>query len=239
MAIKEFWIQIENHYNPARAKNQDCVRRQDPTDAQGLRPADGANAVGDANRLDSAGLLRSGGSGNGDYIPTRSDELLLRRYKPPGKKNKRDAWTVPAEALAGSAALEGFTSGNRSLSSQIPCFMIDCKPGDRVIVHFRNNDQRKRIVTKMLEISLPYGGTMKLPTPFSEPIPTEVRTHCFHPRGIDYSPYHDREAVLSLPGPKQAVGSEAPVWREVGVTTYKKGDRVPPGGTFTYIWDTP
>ena len=41
------------------------------------------------------------------------------------------------------------------------------------------------------------------------------------------------------PDLNQAVeATEAAAWATVGVTGFKKGDRVPPGATFTYHWDT-
>ena len=38
--------------------------------------------------------------------------------------------------------------------------------------------------------------------------------------------------------PAQPVGAEAALWAAVGVTGFKRGDRVPPGATFTYTWQT-
>jgi plastocyanin len=59
---------------------------------------------------------------------------------------------------------------------------------------------------------------------------------------------YDGAYPLSPPDPTQPVGAEAPLWALLGVTSNKKGDRVPAphpnipaiphGGTFTYTWNT-
>jgi hypothetical protein len=46
------------------------------------------------------------------------------------------------------------------------------------------------------------------------------------------------EARNASQHPSQPVGAEAAEWTSIGVSGFKKGDRVPPGGTFTYTWQT-
>jgi plastocyanin/FtsP/CotA-like multicopper oxidase with cupredoxin domain len=103
----------------------------------------------------------------------------------------------------------------------IPGPVIECQVGDTVIVHFRNKDNRT-------------GKDVK------------ARTHSLHPHGFVFAPTSDGAYPLSPPDPTQPVGAEAALWSSLGVTGFKKGDRVPPpipeigpnGGTFAYTWNT-
>ncbi len=77
------------------------------------------------------------------------------------------------------------------------------------------------------------------PFPFFVPLPTLQRTHSLHTHGFVFAPTSDGAYPLTPPDPGQAVGAEAAMWASVGVTGgFKQGDRVPPGGTFTYSWNT-
>jgi len=78
-----------------------------------------------------------------------------------------------------------------------------------------------------------------LPFPIFQPLPVLQRTHSLHTHGFVFAPTSDGAYPLTPPDPTQAVGAEAAAWASVGVTGgFKQGDRVPPGGTFTYRWDT-
>ncbi len=94
----------------------------------------------------------------------------------------------------------------------IPGATIACNVGDDVIVYFRNMDSRGK--------------------------PPKERAHSLHPHGIVFAAEHDGAYPLSPPDLGQPVGAEAALWSAVGVTGFKQGDRVPPGGTFTYRWNT-
>lgn len=91
--------------------------------------------------------------------------------------------------------------------------LLECNVGDQVIVHFRNMDQRA-------------GKDVK------------TRAHSLHPHGFVFAPTSDGAYPLSPPDPAQPVGAEAALWAAVGVTDFRKADRVPPGGTYTYTWNT-
>lgn len=95
----------------------------------------------------------------------------------------------------------------------IPGPVIECRLGETVTVHFRNKDARsgKSVAT---------------------------RTHSLHPHGFVFDPRYDGAYPLSPPDPTQPVGAEAALWSAAGVTGFKRGDRVPPGGTFQYTWQT-
>ena len=80
---------------------------------------------------------------------------------------------------------------------------------------------------------------LPFPFPFFVPLPVLQRTHSLHTHGFVFAPTSDGAYPLTPPDPTQAVGSEAAMWASVGVTGgFKQGDRVPPGGTFTYSWNT-
>ncbi|HLQ77243.1 MAG TPA: multicopper oxidase domain-containing protein, partial [Terriglobia bacterium] len=122
-------------------------------------------------------------------------------------------------------------------------------------VHFRNMDMRSRLVVKTEKICfpLPFGGEFCIPVPrlTTEPIEIEKRCHSLHPHGFVFAQTSDGAYPLSPADPSQPVSgppgpNEATLW--VGVVpefkgktfqgTLKKGDRVPPGGTFVYSWNT-
>ncbi|MCF6250794.1 MAG: multicopper oxidase domain-containing protein [Methylococcaceae bacterium] len=66
------------------------------------------------------------------------------------------------------------------------------------------------------------------------------RTHSLHPHGIVFAPEHDGAYPLSPEDRNQPVDGEAALWSipKLGVDGFKKSDRVPPGASFTYKWDT-
>jgi FtsP/CotA-like multicopper oxidase with cupredoxin domain/plastocyanin len=78
-----------------------------------------------------------------------------------------------------------------------------------------------------------------LPFPIFRPLPVLQRTHSLHTHGFVFAPTSDGAYPLTPPDQTQLVGAEAAAWASVGVAGgFKQGDRVPPGGTFTYRWDT-
>lgn len=95
----------------------------------------------------------------------------------------------------------------------IPGAVIECNVGDKVIVHFRNMDSRS-----------------------GKPI--EHLTHSMHTHGFVFEDKFDGAYPLSPVDTNQPVGGEAALWSAIGVSGFKKGDRVPSGGTFTYTWET-
>ena len=77
------------------------------------------------------------------------------------------------------------------------------------------------------------------PFPLTVPLPILQRTHSLHTHGFVFAPTSDGAYPLTPPDSTQPVGAEAALWANVGVTgLFKQGDRVPPGGTFTYTWNT-
>lgn len=122
-------------------------------------------------------------------------------------------WAAPDDRKVNPWDLNELDPTDNGTMGTIPGPVIECSIGDTVMVHFRNKDFR----------------VGKAPL---------ARTHSLHPHGFVFAPTSDGAYPLSPVDPSQPVGPEAPLWAVVGQTTLKKGDRVPPGGTFTYTWNT-
>jgi hypothetical protein len=122
-------------------------------------------------------------------------------------------WAAPDDRKVNPWDLNEPDPTDNGTMGTIPGPVIECNVGDRVIVHFRNKDTRP-------------GKDVK------------TRAHSLHPHGFVFAPTSDGAYPLSPPDPTQSVGPEAALWAAVGVTDFKKGDRVPPGGTFTYTWNS-
>ncbi len=73
-----------------------------------------------------------------------------------------------------------------------------------------------------------------LPINLLQLLPTLQRTHSLHTHGFVFAPQFDGAYPLTPIDPAQPVGSESGLWDG----DFKQGDRVPPGGTFTYQWNT-
>jgi FtsP/CotA-like multicopper oxidase with cupredoxin domain len=122
-------------------------------------------------------------------------------------------WAAPDDRKVNAWDLNEPDPTDTGTMGTIPGPVIECAVGDTVVVHFRNKDARA-------------GKDVK------------VRAHSLHPHGFVFATTSDGAYPLSPPDPSQPVGAEAAPWAAVGVTDFKKGDRVPPGGTFTYTWHT-
>jgi hypothetical protein len=104
---------------------------------------------------------------------------------------------------------------------------------------------RTHLVTKQVCFDIPIIGKICFPVPTLEPIEIEKRVHSLHPHGFVFKATSDGAYPLSPPDADQPVAGvpgpdETALWATVpGFSgTRKKGDRVPPGGTFTYRWNT-
>ena len=124
-------------------------------------------------------------------------------------------WAAPDDRKVNPWDLNEPDPTDNGTMGTIPGPVIECKlnTGDRVIVHFRNKDSRPRKTVR-------------------------ERSHSLHPHGFVFDPRYDGAFPLSPPDPTQPVGGEVALWAQVGVTGSKKGDRVPPGATFDYYWNT-
>src|SRR5713101_1575771 len=72
------------------------------------------------------------------------DALILRRYKPPQKKDQSDAWTVPDDRKVNPWDLNEPDPTENGTMGTIPGPVIECDvaTADSVVVHFRNLDKR-------------------------------------------------------------------------------------------------
>jgi plastocyanin len=122
-------------------------------------------------------------------------------------------WAAPADQKVNPWDLNEPDPTDNGTMGTIPGPTLECSVGDNVIVHFRNMDTRfgKELLSK---------------------------THSLHPHGFVFANTHDGAYPLSPPDTSQPVGSESAAWTTVGVSDFKKGDRVPPTATFDYNWHT-
>ena len=138
------------------------------------------------------------------------DALILRRYT--------EYWGTPEDRRVNPWDLN---EPDPSVVGTIPGPVLECQVGppgvgEVIVVHFRNQDFR----------ATPSFGQ---------------RAHSLHPHGVVFPTIHDGAYPLSPPDDNQPISSGDPeenAWNQVGVTGFKQGDRVPPGGTFTYRWST-
>jgi plastocyanin/FtsP/CotA-like multicopper oxidase with cupredoxin domain len=243
MATIEYWIQLENHQWDASPHNIDRITGQDMKEATGKDPVDVT--------------LNSPGTGvtttRKMYNPLRDgdgkvkDALILRRYKPPTQPDESDAWTVPDDRKVNPWDLNEPDPTDNGTMGTIPGPVIECNVGDSVIVHFRNLDMRTQLVVKQVCFDFPFIGKICFPVPTLEPIEIEKRVHSLHPHGFVFKATSDGAYPLSPPDIDQPIAGgpgvgpdEVTLWDDVpGFSgTRKKGDRVPPGGTFIYRWNT-
>jgi len=143
-----------------------------------------------------------------------TDALIFRRYT--------ENWAKPDDRKVNPWDINEKDPTDKGTMGTIPGAVIDFSVGDSAVIHFRNMDQR-RDAKKVL-------------------LPALERAHSIHPHGIVFGNENDGAYPLSPPStdPANAITSaEQPAWQSVGVTGKQKlGDRVPPGGTFTYTWNT-
>ena len=208
----DIWIQLENRKWDTMPNNVDRMTGRTAQDI-----------TGKASELVT---LISPGTGvtktRRMYAPLRDpisgdivDALIFRRYKAPLLPDESDAWTVPDDRKVNPWDINEKDPTDNGTMGTIPGPPIECNVGETVVVHFRNLD-------------------MRLTKPF------KARAHSMHVHGFVFKPEHDGAYPLSPADPSQAVPvSERTLWNDVGVTGPNKiGDRVPPGGTFKYTWNT-
>lgn len=222
MTIIEYWIQLENRPWDV------CPSGRDRMTGLAIKDIPGEQPPVDAVLSSSTGVTRTV-SMNRPHLRNKdgsaADALILRRYTA--------NWNTPDDRKVNPWDINepDPTDANGTMGT-IPGPVLECSIGDTIIVHFRNKDDRRDLTGD----------------------PTSVffqKTHSLHTHGITFSNKHDGAYPLSPaddsddpqnPGTKLnqiTTAAEANLWAGVGVTgNFKQGDRVPPTGTFRYVWNT-
>ncbi len=228
MANIEYWIQLENHPWDACPNGIDRITGETFT------------SVGTWNGRD---MFKPLGSTTDKSLG--EDALILRRYKPPQQADESDAWTVPDDRKVNPWDLNEPDPTDTGTKGTIPGPVIECNIGDSVIVHLRNMDMRGSLKTDKICFPFPFIGEICLPFVKFVPLPVEKRAHSLHPHGFVFAATSDGAYPLSPPDPTQPVAGppgpdETAAWATVpGFSgNRKKGDRIPPGGSFIYRWNT-
>ncbi len=219
--MPEFWLQIENRPWDVCPHNIDRITGQTIK----LRETVGATPGPDPVSVTLTSINGGPSRTVTMFKPLRSgsriiDALIYRRYKPPVKADLSDAWTVPDDRKVNPWDLNEPDPAEDGTMGTIPGPVIEGKVGDSFVIHFRNMDNRL--------------------TADSKPMAVASRCHSIHPHGVVFKPASDGAFPLSPPDPTQPTAGETSLWTSVPGFTgpFKKGDRVPPGGTFTYRWET-
>jgi FtsP/CotA-like multicopper oxidase with cupredoxin domain len=193
MATVEYWIQLENHAWDLAPNNIDRMTGQLIQDPR-PQPV----------TLTSPETLFS--NRRTIFKPIQGDALILRRYT--------ENWAKPDDRKVNPWDLNEPDPTDNGTMGTIPGPVIECNVGDKVIVHFRNKDNRSEL--DLLE-----------------------RMHSLHTHGFVFNIIHDGAYPLSPPDPNQPIDSERILWKDIAPSSdFKRGDRVPPGATFTYTWNT-
>jgi plastocyanin/FtsP/CotA-like multicopper oxidase with cupredoxin domain len=214
MAIIKYWIQIENH--PWDLSPSGNVDRMTGKKISG----DKDSMTGKASEICRLISPETSISRNRKMNYPLKDALILRRYT--------ENWEKPDDRKVNPWDINEPNPTDAGTMGTIPGPIIECNVGDTVEVHFRNKDFRFRPKIG--------GGTedsiLKIPH-------IDRRTHSLHPHGFVFDSKYDGAYPMSPPDESQPIDDkENRLWKSIGVEKFKKGDRVPPGGTFTYTWET-
>ena len=232
MATIDIWIQLENH--PWDICPKSSINRMDGTPVS-------AASVPRMLKSPVTGVTRSVMMRK----PLAEDALIFRRYT--------ENWAAPDDRKVNPWDLNEPDPTDNGTMGTVPGPVIECNIGDTVVVHFRNLDQRSKVVFPKISLGggsiggfgFGFGGLdiadfdIGQFFPRTEPLAPERRAHSLHTHGFVFAPTSDGAYPLSPPDTLQPIPpSEAAAWAALGVTGFKQGDRVPSGGTFTYTWNT-
>src|SRR6266496_1941694 len=204
----EYWIQIENRPWDVCPHNKDRMTGQDIKTREGTDPVEVTLSSPGTGKTRKVKMFKPLTDQDGAI-----NALILRRYKPPTKKNQSDAWTVPDDRKVNPWDLNEPDPTDKGTMGTIPGPVIECNVGDKVIVHFRNLDKRQHLVkqthtttttTKTTEQQTgeekgePKGKIVSVDTEthtetvlVPEDLPVLMRTHSLHPHGFAFRAIHD------------------------------------------------
>jgi plastocyanin len=213
---REFWIQLENHPWDLAPSGRDRMTGRAIQDIPGEQAPELVTLKSPTSGTVRQQLM---------YKPLK-DALVYRKYT-------KD-WAAPDDHKVNPWDLNELDPTDEGTMGTIPGAVLHLVLGDGPItVHFRNLDMRADAAGNLL--------------------PVAQRTHSIHPHGVVFAVDSDGAYPLSPPSsdPQNSIApGEAAAWAAVGVTgpeplasnrahlPRKLGDRVPPGGTFTYSWET-
>ncbi len=209
MADIHFWIQIENRPWDACPNNIDRMHGQAIEDIDFMAPPINVTLTSP----------ETGASVNRRmYLPVNSGKDAAGDWIVKDAlilRRYTENWAQPDDRKVNPWDLNEPNPTDTGTMGTIPGPTLECNVGDRIFVHYRNKD-------------------------FRPDMSAVLRSHSMHPHGIVFRPEFDGAYPLSPADLNQPIGAgEAAAWASVGVTGgFKKGDRVPPGGTFVYTWDT-
>ena len=209
MAEIHIWLQLENRYWDVCPNNVDRMHDQTVEERDGLSPIDLLIVSPETGVSRLQKMYHPMGIfDQGSKVWTKVEEALIIR-------RYTENWEAPADQKVNPWDLNEPDPTDNGTMGTIPGATLECNVGDRLVIHFRNKDFRQGLGAK-------------------------TRAHSLHPHGIVFHPKYDGAFPLSPPDPDQPIpATEAAAWASVDVTgSFKQGDRVPPGGTFTYVWDT-
>lgn len=213
MATKIFWIQIENRPWDVSPKNISRMTGLNIEQLPGKAPSVNVNLFSpETGVTKTREMFYPTNKGNKNPVTGEDEWQVIDALI---LRRYTGHWQAPDDRKVNPWDLNESDPTDNGTMGTVPGPTIECNVGDKVIVYFRNKDFRAGKDTK-------------------------ARTHSLHPHGIVFAPTSDGAYPLTPPDPAQPIpASERSAWDSVGVTgSRKQGDRVPPGGTFTYTWDT-
>jgi FtsP/CotA-like multicopper oxidase with cupredoxin domain len=214
MADKVFWIQLENRPWDACPNNIDRMHDESIKERLGRSGAPPITVPLTSPETDATTNREMFLPVNEGTRPVAGGAQEWRVIDALILRRYTADWQAPDDRKVNPWDLNEPDPTDNGTMGTIPGPTLECNVGDRMIVHFRNKDFRQG-----LDIS--------------------ARTHSLHPHGIAFEPYFDGAFPLSPADPNQPIAGEAAAWEAINVKGgLKQGDRVPPGGTFTYTWDT-
>ena len=239
--MPEIWIQLENRPWDTMPNNIDRMTGKIASRPPTPTPSAADLAATITGKVWEDVTITSPGTGvthtRRMFAPLRDtsgkvmDALIFRRYKAPALADKSDAWTVPDDRKVNPWDINEKDPTDTGTMGTIPGPVIECNLGESVTVHFRNMDTR---TTKDLK----------------------ARSHSMHVHGFVFKQEHDGAYPLSNADTTQRVDGTTPLlgqiaapnetalWNAIAPAgssnfgTLKIGDRVPPGATFVYTWNT-